>query len=82
MDTVLKGWAEDQSKISPQLTPYYSMRDELSIYDGLVFKGERLVVPQGLRAEIIKERHTCVACWCRRLFEESERECVLAWYEL
>ena len=55
MDTILKGWAEDRSKISPQLTPYYSMRDELSIYDGLVFKGERLVVPQGLRAEMKKD---------------------------
>ena len=33
------------------------MRDELSIYDGLVFKGERLVVPQGLRAEIKKDIH-------------------------
>ncbi|XP_066022566.1 uncharacterized protein [Pocillopora verrucosa] len=54
MDTILKGWAEDRSKISPQLTPYYSMRDELSIYDGLVFKGERLVV---LRAEIKKDIH-------------------------
>ena len=57
MDTILKGWAEDRSKISPQLTPYYSMRDELSIYDGLVFKGKRIVVPQGLRAEIKKDIH-------------------------
>ena len=57
MDTILKGWPEDWSKISPQPTPYYSMRDELSIYDGLVFKGERLVVPQGLRAEIKKDIH-------------------------
>ena len=55
MDTILKGWPEDWSKISPQLTPYYSLRDELSIYDGLVFKGECLVVPQGLRAEIKKD---------------------------
>ena len=55
MDTILKGWPEDWSKISPQLTPYYSLRDELSIYDGLVFKGECLVVPRGLRAEIKKD---------------------------
>ena len=55
MDTILKGCPRDRSKISPQLTSYYSMRDELSIYDGLVFKGERLVVPQGLRAEMKKD---------------------------
>ena len=44
-------------KTTPLVTPYYSVRDELSIYDGLVFKGERLVEPQTLRAEIKKELH-------------------------
>ena len=41
------GWQEDRSKLPPQLTPYYDVRDELGVYDRLVFKGERLVVPQG-----------------------------------
>ena len=31
------------------------MKDELGMYDGLVFKGELLMVPQGLRAEIKKD---------------------------
>ena len=55
--TILKGWPEDKSNVPSQLAPYYSMRDELSIYDGLVFKGERLVVPQGLRAEVKRDIH-------------------------
>ena len=55
--TILEGWHEDRSKLPPQLTPYYDVRDELGVYDGLVFKGERLVVPQGLRAEIKKDIH-------------------------
>ncbi|KAL9987078.1 hypothetical protein ACROYT_G001320 [Oculina patagonica] len=55
--TILKGWPEDKSNVPSQLAPYYSMRDELSIYDGLVFKGERLVVPKGLRAEVKKDIH-------------------------
>ena len=33
------------------------MRDELGVYDGLVFKGEHLVAPQGLRAEVKKDIH-------------------------
>ena len=53
----MEGWQEDRSKLPPQLTPYYDVRDELGVYDGLVFKGERLVVPQGLRAEIKKDIH-------------------------
>ena len=79
MDTILKGWPKDWSKISPQPTPYYSLRDELSIYDGLVFKGECLVVPQGLRAEIKKDIQASHA-GVEGCFEESEREHVLAWY--
>ena len=55
--TILKGWPEDKSGVSPLVTPYYSVRDELSIYDGLVFKGEPLAVPQALRAEIKKQLH-------------------------
>ena len=55
--TIVEGWQEDRSKLPPQLTPYYDVRDELDVYDGLVFKGERLVVPQGLRAEIKKDIH-------------------------
>lgn len=55
--TILEGWPENRCKLPPQLTPYYDMRDELGVYDGLVFKGERLVVPQGLRTEIKKDIH-------------------------
>ena len=55
--TILKGWPEDKSKVPSQVIPYHSMRDELSICDRLVFKGERLVVPQALRAEIKRDLH-------------------------
>lgn len=55
--TILKGWPEDKSKVPPLVTPYYNVRDELSVYDGLVFREERLVVPQGLRADVKRELH-------------------------
>ena len=46
---------------SSSTEPLYDMRDELGAYEGLVFKGERLVVPQGLRAEIKKDIHVLQA---------------------
>ena len=55
--TILKGWPDDKSRVSPLVIPHYSVKDKLSIYDGLVFKGERLVVPQALRANITKESY-------------------------
>ena len=42
--TILEGWPEERSALPPQLSPHYDTRDELHVYDGVVFKGERLVV--------------------------------------
>ena len=73
--TILEGWQEDRSKLPPQLTPYYDVRDELGVYDGLVFKSERLVVPQGLRAEIKKDIHVSHAVVEGCLMRARERVC-------
>jgi len=56
--TILQGWPEDKSKFPTLMTAYDSRRDDLSTYEGLVFRGEWLVVPQGLRADIKRELHT------------------------
>lgn len=40
---IQQGWPEDKSTLSPVVTPYFSFRDELSVADGLIFRGERLV---------------------------------------
>ena len=55
--TILKGWPDDKAKIPLQLTPYYSYRDELGVHDGLVFKGDRLVVPHSMREEMKRDIH-------------------------
>ena len=34
------------------------MRDEMSIQDGLIFKGERVVVPQASRSELLRRIHS------------------------
>lgn len=55
--TTLQAWPKDKSKVPPLVTPYYSVKDELGTYDGLVLRGERLVVSQGLRADIKRKLH-------------------------
>ena len=39
------------------LRPFYRCRDELSLMNGLVFKGERVVVPEGLRSRLVTLAH-------------------------
>ena len=51
------GWAVSRKLCAPELTPYYDKRSELIEDKGLVFLGERLLVPPSLRKEMLKQIH-------------------------
>jgi hypothetical protein len=77
---IQQGWLEEKAKVPPLIAPYHSIRDELTIADGLIFRGERLVIPQSMRPDIkldIHYGHTGIE-GCLRHARES---CVLAWHE-
>ena len=38
---IQQGWPEHKSALPPVVSPYFNMRDEMSVQDGLIFKGER-----------------------------------------
>ncbi|XP_063951965.1 uncharacterized protein K02A2.6-like [Lytechinus pictus] len=56
-DTLLEGWPDHKSQLPQSLTPYFGFRDELSVSDDLIFKGERLVVPKQVRHKMKEELH-------------------------
>ena len=39
-EVIQTGWPEVKEELPAVLAPYFSFRDEMSVYDGLVFKGE------------------------------------------
>ena len=41
---IQKGWPEHKSNVPSIISSYFNMCDELLIQDGLIFKGERVVV--------------------------------------
>ena len=49
---ILQGWPAERKDAPVQVTPYFSVRDELSVQDRLLFRGERVVVLQALRQDI------------------------------
>ena len=57
-EVILTGWPADKKSVPAVLNPYYSYRDELSMNDGLTFRGERLVIPHSLRYHTIKQLHS------------------------
>ncbi|XP_049271184.1 uncharacterized protein K02A2.6-like [Rhipicephalus sanguineus] len=43
--------------LSPELRPYYDVREELSVVDGLLMRSERVVVPAKLTATFVQLAH-------------------------
>ena len=55
---ILKGWLEHKSNVPSIISPYFNMRDEMSIQDGLIFKGGRVVVPRVSRSKLLRRIHS------------------------
>lgn len=58
IELIQKGWPEDKRKVSQAAKPYHSVRDELVVHNGVVFKGDRCVIPQSMRAEVLRQLHS------------------------
>ena len=54
---VVDGFPERAKSIHPSLREYWNFRDEISMENGLVLKGERVVIPESLRQEFLAKIH-------------------------
>ena len=52
-----RGWP-DKFSLRGLVKKYYSIREELSVYDGILLRGSRLVIPEELRAEMLERLHS------------------------
>ena len=55
---ILRGWPEDKKCLPPQVLPYFSMRDEFTVENGLIFRSERVVIPSSLRPVTKRKLHS------------------------
>ena len=44
-ETIVAGWPENASDVPITLKPYHNYHDELTVEDGLILKGEALIIP-------------------------------------
>jgi transposase InsO family protein len=54
---IARGWPDNVKDVTASLRPYYTFADELSVSCGLVFKGQRIVIPQPARSHILHRLH-------------------------
>ena len=55
---IFHGWPANRHDVPPGVAPYYSIRDELGTYNGVVYKGERIVIPKSMRSELLTILHS------------------------
>ena len=54
---IVKGWPVDQRHIEKNLLPYYRIREELSLHEDIIFRGDRVVVPTDLQCGLVDKAH-------------------------
>ena len=71
MKLVLEGWPADKHETPVCAVPYFDVHDCLSVVDGILLKGEAVVIPMALRSSIKKWLYSAhlgrdsVLCWAR-----------------
>lgn len=53
----MSGWPNNQAEIHEWVKPYWNFREEISYYNGLVFKGMKLVVPKAQIPKMLYNIH-------------------------
>lgn len=55
--TILNGWPECRRDCPPQIIEFWNHRDELSVTNGILLKGTKVLIPRSLRAKILECIH-------------------------
>ena len=75
-NTILKGWPEKRDVCPQNLKNYWNYRDELSVLDGLILKGTRIIIPSEYRDDVWKNFMKDILGLTAQ--SESQRQYILA----
>ena len=54
---ILDGWSNDRSQCPSKLLEFWNFRDELSVVDGIILKGTKILIPRELRPLMLEKIH-------------------------
>ena len=57
-EVIFKGWPTYRKQCPQELWDYWTFRCDLVIEDGLILKGDRIIIPQVLRGQVLEALHT------------------------
>ena len=58
MTTVRSGWPENKQKLLPGLKPCWTLHEEMSADAGILYKGQRMVIPKSCQKDLLERLHS------------------------
>ena len=58
MNTIKTSWPTNKKDAPRECLPFWKFRDELSVSDNIIFKGEKVVTPTKMRPEMLRYIHS------------------------
>ena len=55
--TIVAGWPGTRNETPLCIRKYWSYRDELTVHSGVIFRGNRVIIPRVLQPEMLKRIH-------------------------
>ncbi len=56
-DIIIAGWPDTRGQTPIEVRQFWNSRDQLSVADGVIYKGLRIVIPPSLREQMLKLSH-------------------------
>ena len=52
---ILAGWPESKDQLHQDIRPYWSLRDDMAVIDGVIMKGRCIVIPDVLNPQVLDQ---------------------------
>lgn len=56
-EVIFAGFPNDKKDLPKELNDFWTFRDELSSYEGLIFKGDQVIVPEKYKNKVLSQVH-------------------------
>ncbi|XP_014671070.1 PREDICTED: uncharacterized protein K02A2.6-like isoform X3 [Priapulus caudatus] len=56
-ELTVNGWPDEASLVPKELRKHWSAKDSFSVEDGVLLKGCRIIIPEGMQQEVLKKLH-------------------------
>ena len=57
-ETIMQGWPDHKQEVSKKVALYFHFRDEMAVVDGIILRGDRVVIPSELRRVMLSKIHS------------------------